>query len=118
VTATPPPQPSNQTSGTPPNCPIPGVLITQPGNGAIISGVVPIFGQATTEDFDYYKIEFRIPGGDWSFIESRETPTAGGQIASWNSNTVPSGTSELRLVVVNSTGNFPEPCLVTLNVRH
>jgi hypothetical protein len=122
VTATPQPPPApppqSQSPGSAPNCPIPGVVISQPGNGAVVNGVVSIFGQARTEDFAYYKLEFRVPGGEWSFIESRETSNAGGQIGSWNSDTVPSGTYELRLVVVDSTGNFPEPCQVTLNVQH
>ncbi|MFQ5578294.1 MAG: hypothetical protein ACE5G8_15035, partial [Anaerolineae bacterium] len=78
---------------------------------------IQIFGAAAIEAFDYYKIEFLVPGGDWNFIESHATPVSDGLLASWNTATVPPGRYEFRLVVVNQTGNYPEPCQIQLTVQ-
>ncbi len=103
-------------AGTPPNCPNLSARITQPGDGATVSGLVQIFGAAVVDNFDYYKIEFRAPGSDWNFIQNYATPVTDGFLAVWNSDTVPTGTYGFRLVVVDKTGNYPEPCQITLNV--
>ncbi len=113
---TPTPEPAANT-GVTPNCPNPGGRITQPGDGATVSGMVQIFGAAVTENFDYYKIEFRVPGSDWNFIQAYDTPVpTEGFLGAWNSDTVPPGTYGFRLVVVDVTGNYPEPCEITLTV--
>ena len=101
--------------GIPPACPSPGVQISQPFDGATVSGVIQLTGTAQIDNFSYYKVEFRVPGRDWSFIESYESPGTG-VIASWNTATVPPGNYEFRLVVVDITGNFPKPCEIQLNV--
>jgi hypothetical protein len=116
VTETPPP--AAAVAGAPPNCPVPGAHITQPGDGATVSGVTAIFGAASVDNFDYYKIEFRVPGlEEWSFIESFSTPAGEGLLATWNTNTVPPGNYDFRLVVVDKTGNFPKPCQIRLRVE-
>lgn len=116
-TPTPAPvQPPRQ--GQPPNCPNPGSIINQPGNGAQVSGIVQVTGVAITDNFDYYKFELRVPGGEWSFIERYDNAVPnGGVLGSWNSDTVVPGEYEFRLVVVDDIGNFPEPCIVRLNVQ-
>jgi len=115
------PTPASQTQtqgGLPPNCPSPGAHITRPGNGAVVTGLVQVIGAANIENFDYYKIEFRLPGsGEWHYIASYTTPAGEGLIASWDTSTVPPGEYEFRLVVVDKTGNFPEPCQVRLRVQ-
>lgn len=107
---TPPPLP-------PANCPNPGVRLTRPGNGARVAGVIQVNGVAAIENFDYYKFEFRGAGGDWSFIERHNAPVNGGVLGSWNTDTVAPGEYELRLVVVDTSGNYPEPCIVRLIVE-
>lgn len=116
ITSTPPPPPPPQVA--PPNCPNPGSRITQPGNGARVAGVIQITGAAFVDNFEYYKFEFRpAGGGDWSFITRYDNSVAGGVLGSWNTDTVPPGTYELRLVVVDFTGNFPEPCVTQVIVQ-
>ncbi len=115
--ATPTP-PSAPVVAPPTNCPNPGVNITQPGPTTPINGVVQIMGAATIDNFDYYKFEFRIPSNDeWVFIQRFNNPVPEGVLGSWNSDTVPPGNYEFRLVVVDTTGNFPTPCVVGLNVQ-
>ncbi|MEM7033667.1 MAG: hypothetical protein AAF629_29230 [Chloroflexota bacterium] len=103
-------------AGSTPNCPIVGNSIVQPGNEATISGITPIIGSANSVNFSYYKLEFRVPGQSWNFIERYDTPVGEGQIATWNSATVPPGNYDLRLVVVDVTGNFLEPCQIRVTV--
>jgi hypothetical protein len=38
-------------------------------------------------------------------------------LETFNSGAYPAGTYTLRLVVVDQTGNYPEPCRVTITVR-
>lgn len=114
---TPTPTP-NVSVGQAPNCPNPGVRITQPGDGADVDGVVQISGAATIDNFDYYKFEFRVPStNEWVFINLYNASVAEGVLGSWNSDTVPPGVYEFRLVVVDQTGNFPNPCVIRLNVQ-
>ena len=63
------------------------------------------------------RFEFRVPGGEWSFVERHDAPVAGGALGSWNTGTVPAGEYELRLIVVDISGNYPEPCTVRLIVQ-
>ncbi len=69
------------------------------------------------EDFDYYKFEIRVPGQDWSYIEHFDNPVAEGALGQWNTDTVPPGVYEFRLTVVDTLGNYPEPCLIQLVVK-
>jgi hypothetical protein len=82
-----------------------------------VSGIIQVSGAASIEDFDYYKFEFRVPGKDWSFIESFNNPVSNGMLGSWNTDTVPPGQYDFRLVVVDSVGNYPEPCQIRLIVE-
>ena len=108
----------NLSIGQSPNCPNPGVRITQPGDGAQVDGIVQVSGAAAIDNFDYYKFEFRVPSvGDWVFIARFDSSVPEGVLGSWNSDTVTPGTYEFRLVVVDTTGNFPEPCTIRLVVE-
>jgi hypothetical protein len=114
VQPTPPPPPPVQSSG----CPNPGSVISQPGNGAQVAGIVQVFGTANIDNFDYYKFEFRRVGtGGWNFWERFDHAVPSGALGTWNSDTVAPGEYEFRLVVVDAIGNFPEPCVVRLNVQ-
>jgi hypothetical protein len=112
-TATPPPAPQTK----PARCSYPGSQITLPEEGANVNGMVQISGSAFVDNFDYYKFEFRVPGGNWSFIASYRNQVQSGVLGSWNSDTVPPGEYQLRLVVVDKIGNFPEPCMVNLQAH-
>jgi len=117
VPDTPTPTPA-QVTGVSPNCPNPGVRISQPGDGAQVNGVVQFSGAASIENFDYYKFEFRVPGGnEWNFIQRYNNTVLDGVLGSWNSDTVSPGEYEFRLVVVDMIGNYPEPCTIRLIVQ-
>jgi hypothetical protein len=94
------------------------VRISEPGDGATVSGVIQLVGSANIPDFEYYKFEFRGSGfGDWTFIQRFDQPISGGILGAWDTRSVPPGEYEFRLVVVDKTGNYPPPCTLHLIVQ-
>jgi hypothetical protein len=106
----------------PPSCPNPNVRITSPGVNQVVNGNVPVRGSADIAGFQYYKIEV-APGAnpkdnEWGVVgQLRRAPVSNGLLETFNSAAYPPGTYTLRLVVVDQTGNYPEPCRVTITVR-
>ncbi len=91
--------------------------ITSPGNGARMNGIIEVRGAAAVENFLYYKFEYRAAGGNWTFAQRYNLPVADGVLGMWNTDTVTPGQYEFRLVVVDTTGNYPPPCVVQLVVE-
>lgn len=116
-----PPEPTSTptpAAGPPPACPNPGVSLTYPTTRAQLKGVVPISGTASIERFQYYKLEMGIGSNpsEWSYLMSGQTPVVKGLLGHWDTGPLPAGEYSLRLVVVDQTGNFPEPCQVVVHV--
>jgi hypothetical protein len=108
-----------QPAAAPADCPNPGVRISEPGSGASVSGVIQLVGSANIPDFEYYKFEFRGNGfGDWTFIQRFDQSISGGILGAWDTRSVASGEYQLRLVVVDKTGNYPLPCVLQLIVQN
>jgi hypothetical protein len=100
-----------------PRCPDARAVITAPGVGAQVSGAVAIVGVAQHENFGFYKLEYGA-GADpavWSYFGGGEQPVAGGQLGVLSP--LPPGTYSVRVVVVDSSGNFPPPCQTTITFR-
>jgi hypothetical protein len=101
-------------------CPDPNRRITSPGINQVVQGNVPVRGTADHPNFDYYKLEVGL-GTDpaqWTVVgELHRAPVSGGVLETFNAAAYPPGVYTLRLVVVDTTGNFPEPCQVTITVR-
>lgn len=103
------------TAAPAPLCPTPGVNLTAPGENAALSGAFQVVGTASIPDFWYYKIEIGVGHNptDWSVIgELQYAPVTGGVLGTVNAAAFAPGPYTLRLVVVDRTGNFPEPCPV------
>lgn len=106
----------------PPACPNPNARITSPGLNQAVQGNVPIRGTANIANFQYYKVEVG-PGSNpkdhqWTVVgHLHKSPVSGGVLETFNSGAYPSGTYTIRLVVVDQTGNYPEPCRVTITVQ-
>jgi len=106
----------------PPACPNPNARITSPGLNQVVQGNVPVRGTANIANFQYYKVEVG-PGSnpkdhEWTVVGYlHESPVSGGVLETFNSAAYPGGTYSLRLVVVDQTGNYPEPCRVTITVQ-
>jgi len=105
-----------------PACPNPNARITSPGVNQVVQGNVPVRGTANIANFQYYKVEVG-PGSnpkdnEWTVVGTlHESPVSGGVLETFNGSTYPAGTYSLRLVVVDQTGNYPEPCRVTITVQ-
>jgi hypothetical protein len=107
-----------------PACPNPNARITSPGINQVVSGNVPVHGTANVENLQYFKIEVG-PGSsprdyEWTVVgELHTSPVAGpgGLLGTFNSSAYAPGIYTLRLVVVDQTGNYPEPCRVTVIVQ-
>ncbi|MGC9360278.1 MAG: hypothetical protein ACP5G7_07890 [Anaerolineae bacterium] len=87
------------------------VQITSPEMGAQVRGLVPIVGSASVSPFQFYKVEYGVgpSPSSWAVIGSLvESPVINGQLAMWDTNTVPDGVYTLRLQAVKTDGNFEE----------
>lgn len=104
-----------------PACPDGRAVIFQPGVNQVVSGFVPVIGSATHDQFDYYKLEF-APGanaeGGFVYFDGTAAQVSGGVLGNFNSPGVPNGIYTIRLIVVDTTGNFPPPCSVTVTVQN
>ena len=103
-------------------CPNPNVRITSPGAGQVVQGNFMLRGSADIAAFQYYKVEVG-PGlapkdHEWTVVgQLHYSPVSGGVLETFNSDAYPVGPYTLRLVVVDQTGNYPEPCRVTVAVQ-
>ena len=95
--------------------------ITSPGNGAAVSGVFSLVGTATHDAFDFYKVEF-APGANassgFTYLADGRGPVFGGTLASIDTRGFGNGSWTFQLTVVDQTGNYPEPCRVTVVVQN
>lgn len=101
-------------------CPNPNVRITSPGTKQVIQGNFPVRGTANHSSFQYYKLEVGQGNNprEWTVVgQLHYAPVNGGVLETFNANAYPPGTYTLRLVVVDQTGNYPEPCQVTVTVQ-
>jgi hypothetical protein len=126
-TRTPRPTQTPETTPTPtpkpvilPNCPNPGVRLTNPTVNAVLKGAVEITGSASIGEFQFYKFEIKgeATSGEWRTIATNDTPVTEGFLGVWDTSALPAGAYAFRLVVVDKTGNYPEPCEVNVIIEH
>ncbi len=119
-TRKPPPRPevTPTPNVAPPACPTAGVVITSPGSGQALTGPVSITGTANIPDFQFYKLEWSSAGApdDWHWFAGAETPVNNGVLGVFDPALVPPGAYNIRLVVVDQTGNYPQPCAVQVTI--
>lgn len=116
-TATPVPAPAV----APALCPDARSSIISPGNGAVLNGSVALVGTAQHDRFDYYKVEYAA-GHDasqgFSYLVGGESQVVGGLLGTLNSASLANGVYTLRLVVVDTSGNYPLPCRVSITIQN
>jgi LysM repeat protein len=101
------------------SCPDQRAVITSPGSGQQVSGMVTIKGNATHENFSFYKLEYGAGSNPatWSWFFGGQWPIWQGTLGALNAGVLPSGTYTIRVTVVDKTSNYPPPCQVTVVVR-
>jgi hypothetical protein len=112
-----PPTPAPQVQV--PRCPDARSMIAAPGLNATVSGMIAIQGTAVHEHFQYYKLEFGAGANPavWSYFAGGEQPVQGGHLGTLNGGALAPGTYSIRLVVVDTTGNYPPPCQTVVNIN-
>lgn len=92
--------------------------ISEPGAEQTLQGVVEIRGTADIDSFAFYKYEYRPAGteGVWQAISAGTGPVVEGELGTWDTSLVPAGEYELRLVVTDTSGNAPQPCVMRVRV--
>jgi len=94
------------------------IRITSPTDNEVVSGQVAIRGSANMDGFWYYKVELLNPAtGDWQVIgDLHYQPVDDGLLATWSTSGLPSGSYQLRLVVVGQNGQFAPPYELTVRI--
>ncbi len=103
------------------NCSGANAAITAPQTGSSLNGIVQIEGTAQLGSaFQYYKIEVAPSGTEaYGIIGGlNRQPVTNGQLAVWDSASVPDGAYTLRLRVVDTTGNYCEALMNGLQVQN
>lgn len=106
-----------------PECADPRSVIFFPGVNQVIAAAVDVVGSATHEDFAYYKLEYALgadagSAADYFYFGGGNSPVENGLLAQFDTTALPNGLYTLRLTVVDSSGNFPAPCPVTVQVEN
>ncbi len=100
-------------------CADPGTQIFSPGVNQAVAGTVEITGVATSPIFQEYKLEWAPAGtGSFNWFTGASVPVESDVLGYFDSAAVPPQAIDLRLTVVDNTGNFQTPCTVTINVQN
>ncbi len=102
-------------------CDAGNAAITLPQSGADLSGVIQVEGTASLSGgFQYYKLEFsRANREDYVVFSGLvRQQVVNGQLGVWDSASVPDGAYNIRLRVVDTTGNYCEAFAKNLRVSN
>ena len=85
----------------------PHVEITEPQDGSMLQGIVPILGSARMDDMHHYEVQLGI--GDnpfsWMLLQQQSVVLENGVLAAWNTWEIDSGVYSLRVVALDRHGN-------------
>lgn len=114
VTSTPLPVTEVDSAG----CANPLATILTPVTGESLTGAVEITGTADIPNFAFYKYEYisLTPGAVWRAIGAETGPTQDDLLGTWDTTLVLPGEYALRLVVTDTAGNAPQPCVILVRV--
>lgn len=95
------------------------VMLTEPLDGAEVSGIVTLKGTANTQNFGFYKYEIARPGDAiWLTIQAGRNVVMDGELGQWDTQTLSSGEYMLRLVVTDNQGASLPPCVIRVYVNN
>jgi hypothetical protein len=92
--------------------------LTSPQTGESLTGIIEITGTAEIPNFAFYKYEYisRTAGAVWRAIQAGTTTVREGLLGTWDTRLVIPGEYALRLVVTDTAGNAPQPCVILVRV--
>lgn len=99
------------------------VQIVRPLQGESVNGVVQIIGTARIGNFQFYKVEYAmghspLDSAFHSIDDVHRTPVGDSVLTTWYVGNMPAGMYTVRLTAVDTSGQFPRPCNVHINVVH
>lgn len=114
----------SKSSGYTPNLPVPFETLSCPTETVRINHILTanrprwwnVSGTASVENFWYWKVELSSDGSSWQVLHSGHSPVTTGLLLEFLTTTVERGNYQLRLMVVDKQGNYPEPCIVKITV--
>ncbi len=104
-------------------CLLTQVQISSPLPNSVITARTSIYGAATLSDtasFSFYKLELRGLDGVYRNLSQSTSPASGPSslLGLLDPSRFPAGEYQLVLTVVESSGNFPEPCAIRVYLGH
>jgi hypothetical protein len=118
VVATPQASPSPSSLPTSQCAGLAGV-IKSPSAESNVSGIIEIRGDAGRPNMSYWKLEYRTDANPYfTQLVRSDTSVTDGVLSLWATKTVANGLYWLQLTVVDNTGNFGTPCLISVNVAN
>lgn len=100
----------------------PAVSISQPRPNATILGTTEFYGTATNPNFGFYLLEIRgeATGNQWVNIlgDNMITQVSNGLLGAVNVGTLPNDIYEVRLSVLDNTGQQTGQCVITLVIEN
>lgn len=99
-------------------CANPTATLTSPQSGETLRDSVDILGSAGVANFSFYKYEYRSlqPDSIWRTISAGTLPVVNGKLGTWDTSLLVPGDYALRLVVTDTGGNAPLPCVIRVSV--
>jgi hypothetical protein len=99
---------------------VPGqIMLTEPADGADISGVIMVRGTADIPNFGFYKYEIARPGETvWLTIQAGREIIQESELGQWDTRTLAAGDYMLRLVISDNQGETLEPCVIQVRVNN
>ncbi len=99
-------------------CENPVATLTAPVAGERIAGAYEVLGTANTLNFAFYKFEISGVGtsGEWLSLGVGTQPVVDSVLGRFDSSAREPGEYAFRLVVLDSAGNFPAPCIVPITL--
>lgn len=99
-------------------CANPLATLTAPSPGETVSGTIEVEGTAAIENFAFYKFEFRLANSNdvWQAIAAGTQPVREDVLGTWDTTLVPAADYDFRLVVTDTAGNAPLPCVIQVRV--
>jgi len=94
------------------------VFILSPEDGSELGGVEDISGTADIQNFAFYKYEYRTISDSaiWRSIFASTEPVVDGKLGTWDTGLVNPGEYLFRLVVTDTAGNAPYPCVIQVRI--
>jgi hypothetical protein len=100
----------------------PGIpQIHNPRSGAVLQGVIAIWGSTDLAGYDHHQISFNYSDSHedtWFLIAKSDSKVSDGELATWDTTTVADGNYKIRLEVFLINGNSNEIVVDNLRVRN